>query len=93
MGYIHNAFGVAKELGLLNDNPLTEVNRFATSKVSKKSFPKFLTVEQMSKLLTVADPQLIPYLAILCLCRCAIFRVQKSDLGGGGPEAHGDHRT
>jgi integrase len=74
MGYLHKAFGIAKELGLLNDNPLTKVSRFATSKVSKKSFPKFLTVEQMTKLLKVADPQLIPYLAI-----CAFAGVRSSE--------------
>jgi integrase len=74
MGYLHNSFGIAKELGLLNDNPLTEVSRFATSKVSKKSFPKFLTVEQMTKLLKVADPQLIPYLGI-----CAFAGVRSSE--------------
>jgi integrase len=74
MGYLHNAFGIAKELGLLNDNPLTEVSRFAVSKVSKKSFPKFLTVEQMTKLLTVADPQLIPYLSI-----CAFAGLRSSE--------------
>jgi integrase len=64
LAYFSNAFNVAKELKLLNANPLLDVKRFASSKVSKKMFPKFLTVPQMAALLNAADAQLVPYLAI-----------------------------
>jgi integrase len=64
LAYFSNAFNIATEQKLLNANPLLGVKRFANSKVSKKLFPKFLTVPQMAGLLRAADPQLIPYLAI-----------------------------
>jgi integrase len=64
LGYFHNAFNVARELGLLTVNPLTETTCFNASKVSKKNNPKFLTVPQMTGLLNSADPSLIPYLSI-----------------------------
>ena len=59
-----NAFNIATEQKLLNANPLLGVKRFASSKVSKKNNPKFLTVPQMIALLNNADASLIPYLAI-----------------------------
>jgi integrase len=59
-----NAFSIATEQKLLKANPLLGVKRFANSKVSKKLFPKFLTVAQMAGLLNAADPQLVPYIAI-----------------------------
>jgi integrase len=64
LAYFSNAFSIAKELKLLDVNPLLDIKRFARSKVSKKLFPKFLTVPQITALLNAADPQLIPYLSI-----------------------------
>jgi integrase len=64
LGYFSNAFNVARELRLLADNPLLETKGFNASKVSKKDNPKFLTVPQLTALLTHADPSLIPYLSI-----------------------------
>jgi integrase len=64
LGYFSNAFNVARELQLLADNPLLETKGFNASKVSKKDNPKFLTVPQLSALLSHADPSLIPYLSI-----------------------------
>lgn len=64
LAYFSNAFSIAKEHKLLNANPLLDIKRFASSKVSKKLFPKFLTVPQLTALLNAADAQLIPYLAI-----------------------------
>jgi integrase len=61
----NNAFNIAKnDLNLISTNPLLNIKRFASSKVSKKSFPKFLSVPQLTALLNAADPQLIPYIAI-----------------------------
>jgi integrase len=64
LAYWSNAFNVAKELKLLNANPLLDIKRFASSKVSKKLFPKFLTVPQLTALLNAADSALRPYLSI-----------------------------
>jgi integrase len=64
LGYFSNAFNVARELRLLADNPLAEAKPFHVSKISKKDNPKFLTVPQMTGLLSAADPSLIPYLSI-----------------------------
>jgi integrase len=64
LAYFSNAFSIAKELKLLEANPLLDIKRFASSKVSKKLFPKFLTVPQITALLNAADPQLIHYLGL-----------------------------
>jgi integrase len=64
LGYLHNAFNVARELRLLTDNPLLETRGFNASKVSKKDNPKFLTVPQLTALLNHANPSLVPYLSI-----------------------------
>jgi integrase len=60
LAYFSLTFNIAKELKLLNANPLLGIKRFAMSKVSKKSFPKFLSVP----LLNAADSALRPYLSI-----------------------------
>jgi len=64
LSYFKSIFNTGKELNLVNANPLLDIKRFALSKVSKKSFPKFLTVPQLTALLNAADSQLIPFLAI-----------------------------
>jgi integrase len=64
LGYLHNAFNVARELQLMTDNPLLETKGFNASKVSKKDNPKFLTVPQLTALLNHADGCLVPYLSI-----------------------------
>jgi integrase len=64
LGYFHNAFNVAGELGLLTVNPLTETKCFNASKVYKKNNSKFLTVPQLTALLNNADASLVPYLSI-----------------------------
>lgn len=61
---VHNAFSIAKELKLPKANPLLDIKRFAISKVSKKSFPKVLSVPQLTALLNAADSALRPYLSI-----------------------------
>jgi hypothetical protein len=64
LGYFSNAFNVARELQLLTDNPLLDTKGFNASKVSKKDNPRFLTVPQMTGLLSAADSSLIAYLSI-----------------------------
>jgi integrase len=64
LAYFSLTFNIAKELKLLNANPLLGIKRFAMSKVSKKSFPKVLSVPQLTALLNAADSALRPYLSI-----------------------------
>jgi integrase len=48
----------------LADNPLLDTKGFNASKVSKQDNPKFLTVPQLTALLSHADLSLIRYLTI-----------------------------
>src|SRR6266403_4396350 len=57
LGYWQNAWGIAKDLGLVTENPVADVKRFTVSKVAKVNNPKCLSVEQLEKLLEVASDE------------------------------------
>jgi integrase len=61
--YNRNVFSVAKEWGLLAENPLAEIPNFRLDRNSKGEI-QILTVDELTKLLKKADQRLVPYLAI-----------------------------
>jgi integrase len=60
LGYWQNAWAIAKDLGLVTENPVADVKRFTASKVAKVDNTKCLSVEQLEKLLEVASDEVKP---------------------------------
>jgi integrase len=64
LGYWQNAWAIAKDLGLVTENPVADVKRFTASKVAKVDNPKCLSIEQLTALLYAASGEIIPYVAL-----------------------------
>ena len=74
--YSSVVFGYAKDAGLLDTNPAAEIPAFR-NRIHKK--PVILKVEQLQRLLEVAEPEIVPALAIGAFAGLRASEIERLD--------------